>query len=211
MAERRPIGAREFWISIAAARALARAGVGANAISIGGLLCAGLGGSALAATATAGPGWAAAFWVGGALCVQLRLLANMLDGMVAVESGRTSRLGELYNDVPDRFADAAILIGLGYAAGGHVVLGYAATAAAILTAYVRALGVGVGARAEFCGPMAKPHRMHVVTIAALWSAFAPVGEWPAPATLALIIVAAGSILTALRRLLRIARTVRERP
>ena len=178
---------------------------------MGGLVCAGLGGLALAATATASPTWAVALWIASALCIQFRLAANMLDGMVAIESGRASRLGELYNDVPDRFADAAILIGVGYAAGGDVVLGYAATAAAILTAYIRALGVSVGAGAEFCGPMAKPHRMHVVTVAALWSAFAPAWAWPAPATLALIIVVVGSLLTTLRRLRRIVRTIGERP
>ena len=37
-----------------------------------------------------------------AVCVQLRLLANLLDGMVAVGSGQASRIGELYNEVPDR-------------------------------------------------------------------------------------------------------------
>lgn len=36
------------------------------------------------------------------------MLANMLDGMVAIESGRASPLGELYNDAPDRIAEAAV-------------------------------------------------------------------------------------------------------
>src|SRR6478672_1892595 len=53
--------------------------------------------------------------VAGAVCVQLRLLANLLDGMVAVASNRTSKLGELFNEFPDRLSDAATLIGLGYA------------------------------------------------------------------------------------------------
>ena len=37
-----------------------------------------------------------------ALGIQLRLLCNMLDGMVAVEHGRATPVGALYNDVPDR-------------------------------------------------------------------------------------------------------------
>ena len=38
--------------------------------------------------------------------------------MVAVASDRTSKLGELFNEVPDGLSDAATLVGLGYAAGG---------------------------------------------------------------------------------------------
>src|SRR5713101_4100082 len=37
--------------------------------------------------------------------IQLRLLANMLDGLVAVEGGRKTATGDLFNEIPDRFAD----------------------------------------------------------------------------------------------------------
>src|SRR5438132_145918 len=63
-------------------------------------------------------------WVIAAALVQFRLACNMLDGMVAVESGVASPVGELYNEIPDRISDAAALIGLGYAAGGSATLGY---------------------------------------------------------------------------------------
>ncbi len=39
-----------------------------------------------------------------ALCV-LRLWCNMLDGMVAIAAGRTSRRGEIINELPDRISD----------------------------------------------------------------------------------------------------------
>jgi phosphatidylglycerophosphate synthase len=39
----------------------------------------------------------------------------MLDGMVALASCRDSKVGELYNEVPDRVSDAAVFIGVGYA------------------------------------------------------------------------------------------------
>ncbi|PYL24189.1 MAG: hypothetical protein DMF44_05850 [Verrucomicrobia bacterium] len=51
------------------------------------------------------------FWLFAALGAQLRLRANMLDGMVALVSARASKVGELYNEVPDRVWDAAVFIG----------------------------------------------------------------------------------------------------
>jgi hypothetical protein len=41
--------------------------------------------------------------------------------------------------------------------------------AAVLTAYVRVLGGSIGLEEHFCGPMAKPHRMAVLTAACLLS------------------------------------------
>ena len=48
--------------------------------------------------------------------IQGRLLCNMLDGMVAIEGGRQTKSGEIFNDLPDRIADALIFICAGYAA-----------------------------------------------------------------------------------------------
>lgn len=48
-------------------------------------------------------------------CIQLRLLCNMVDGLIAVEGGLAGPLGEIYNDLPDRIADAFILVGAGLA------------------------------------------------------------------------------------------------
>ena len=59
-------------------------------------------------------------WIGfvlAAVCVQLRLLCNLLDGMVAIEGGKQSPTGMLYNEFPDRVADSLFLVALGYAAG----------------------------------------------------------------------------------------------
>ena len=47
----------------------------------------------------------------------LSLLANLLDGMVAMGRGVASPVGELFNEVADRVSDTAILLGLGWAAG----------------------------------------------------------------------------------------------
>src|SRR5213076_121946 len=70
-------------------------------------------------------------------------------------------------------SDAAVFIGAGYAWGGNVALGYIATILAIFTAYVRAAGKIAGAPNEFCGPMAKQHRMRVITVICLYAAAVP--------------------------------------
>jgi phosphatidylglycerophosphate synthase len=189
---------------MAAANLLARLGVSPNAISVAGMLCGIAAGTALSVTPF-GSYWAPALWSAAALCIFLRLLANMLDGMVAVEGRKASRLGELFNEIPDRIADSAILIGLGYSAGGHIVFGYLAALAAIFTAYIRAAGKVAGAPQDFCGPMAKPHRMAVVIGVAIISAALPPTRLP---QLALIVIAAGSVVTATRRLIHAARYLR---
>jgi phosphatidylglycerophosphate synthase len=136
----------------------------------------------------------------------------MLDGMVALASGRASKTGELYNEIPDRVSDAAVFIGAGFAWGGNVTLGYVATILAILTAYIRAAGKIAGAPNEFCGPMAKQHRMFVITVIALYSAITPL-SWQTVTfndsqvglmTLGLLIIIAGCVITVIRRVDRIA-------
>lgn len=140
----------------------------------------------------------------------------MLDGMVALASGRDSKIGELYNEVPDRVSDAAVFIGAGYACGGNVVLGFIATILAIFTAYVRAAGKIAGAPNEFGGPMAKQHRMLVITIACLFSVVLP-RSWQifhfgnlelGVMAIALSIIIAGCLVTVAVRLQRIARALR---
>jgi phosphatidylglycerophosphate synthase len=146
-------------------------------------------------------------WLVGGLLVQARLLANLLDGMVAIGRGVATPLGELFNEAPDRVSDTAVLAGLGVAAG-QPALGLAAALAAMATAYVRALGKAAGRGSDFCGPGAKQHRMAIVTFAALWSLVAP-GNLAAPAPgIALWLILALATLTAVRRLRRLARALR---
>ncbi len=152
------------------------------------------------------------------LLIQLRLLANMFDGMVAIETGKASPTGALYNEVPDRVSDAAMFIGAGYGLGGQPPLGYLAACLAVFLAYLRAQGRVAGAPQEFCGPMAKPQRAFVMTLLSLYCAVAPaawqaelmVSEWGAVAWV-LMLVIVGELWTAGRRLRRIARHLRELP
>ena len=108
-------------------------------------------------------------WLIGALGAQLRLTANMLDGMVAIASSRTSKTGELYNEVPDRISDA-------------------------------------------CGPMAKQHRMLVITLICVYATITP-RSWQmiqfhdsqiGLMTLGLVVIVVGCVITVIRRVGRIA-------
>ncbi|MBI2433688.1 MAG: CDP-alcohol phosphatidyltransferase family protein [Candidatus Hydrogenedentes bacterium] len=210
--DRRPIGARHWRISQQTARWMARRGLSPNGISVAGMMCGLLAGGALAATAHA-PGWARAAWLAGAAFMQLRLLANMFDGMVAIERGKASAVGELFNEVPDRVSDTAVLVGAGYAVGGDIVLGYAAACVAMFTAYVRTTGKAAGAPHIFCGPMAKQQRMALMTVLAVYLALAPQAWQPAWGLMAvgLWVVIVGGLLTAARRLARIAAYLRKQP
>jgi phosphatidylglycerophosphate synthase len=207
--DRRPIATRNRKWAQEATTWLASRNVSPNAISIAGMCACIVAGIALGMTSIADY---RILWLIAAAGAQLRLTANMLDGMVAIASSRTSKTGELYNEVPDRVSDAAVFIGAGFAWGGNVTLGYTATILAILTAYVRAAGKIAGAPNEFCGPMAKQHRMLVITLVCLYSAFTP-RSWQMIAfndsqigliTLGLVVIVVGCVITVIRRVGRIA-------
>jgi phosphatidylglycerophosphate synthase len=207
--DRRPIATRNRKWAQATTAWLVSRNVSPNAISIAGMCACIIAGIGLGVTSITDY---RILWLIAALGAQLRLTANMLDGMVAIASSRTSKTGELYNEVPDRISDAAVFIGAGFAWGGNVTLGYIATILAIFTAYVRAAGKIAGAPNEFCGPMAKQHRMLVITLICVYAAIAP-RSWQIITfndseiglmTLGLVIIIAGCVITIIRRVGRIA-------
>jgi phosphatidylglycerophosphate synthase len=206
---RRPIAARNLGFFQRLAPKLARAGVSANSISVASAVVGIAAGACLFLTRITPQPQVRALWLAGAAFVQLRLVANLLDGMVAISAGKASAVGELFNELPDRISDAATLVGLGYAAGSMPVLGWVAAILAIITAYVRTLGKSVGAGSDFGGPMAKQQRMFVVTLCCLFCACVPQAwqQWQ-PATVALIVIIIGTALTACRRAAHIAKMLK---
>lgn len=210
--DRRPIRSRDTRPAQRIAAWLIARRASANAISVAGMVAGIAAGVAFAATAW-WPAGERVLWLAGAAFVQLRLLANLFDGMVAIGAGTQSAVGELYNEVPDRVSDTAALVGLGCAVGGDVRFGLTAALAAMSTAYVRAVGKGSGAGSDFRGPMAKQQRMFVVTLTAVALGVLPGGWLPAqdgfglPA-MALTLIVVGSVVTALRRLSGVARALR---
>lgn len=192
---RRPLKSRQTALARHSAAALARLGARANTISLAGVGAASLGVASMI-VAPAQPLW----WIGAAAGIQLRLAANMLDGMVAMEGGRQTATGALFNEIPDRIEDSLLLVAAGYATGA-ASLGWLAALLACGTAYVRTLGGALGFAQDFCGPQAKPHRMAALTLAALGCAI-----WPATGIMpvALGAICIGTALTLTRRTMRLA-------
>jgi phosphatidylglycerophosphate synthase len=193
---------------------LTRAGISPNAISLASLVFAIAAGVCLAQTAWAEGTTRQALFLATAACIQLRLLCNMLDGLAAVEGGKRTVYGEIFNDMPDRFADAAILVGAGYSIAsfrwGHE-LGWLAATLAVMTAYIRLLGGSIGVTQYFIGPMAKPHRMALLTAACVLSMFEDYfGCNGKTIALALILMAVGMIVTCVRRTARIVADLKKR-
>ena len=202
ISDRRPISARESPISQRLARLLHDWGISPNTISIVSILfsiCA-----AVCLFFTSEGGNPLLFW-GAAIFILLRLLANMVDGMVAIESGKTSRLGEIFNEVPDRISDVVIFIAAGYALNNSSEwLGYVAAILALLVAYIRALGNHMGVTKLFQGPMAKSHRMFVLAAVCLYyGTFSRVFPIPSLLYWTLVMIVLGSMVTFIRRLARI--------
>jgi phosphatidylglycerophosphate synthase len=106
----------------------------------------------------------------GPLFCFLRLWFNMLDGMVAVASGKASARGEILNDLPDRVSDVIIFIAIAHSGWMNPFIGYWAAIFAVLTAYVGLFGQAVGGKREFGGVMSKPWRMVALSLGA-WATF----------------------------------------
>lgn len=205
---RRPLRSRDTRWAAATARWLTRIGLRPNTISLLSVAFAGLagGGFLTAGNATSSPVRIASFVVAAA-AIQGRLLCNLFDGMVAVEGGYRTKSGEIYNELPDRFADTIILAAAGYSCRDYSWLpaaGWCASVLAVTTAYVRALGAAVGTGQHFNGPMAKPHRMAVMTVASLASAaLEPFSVRGLAIAVALPLINVGCLVTIARRCRRI--------
>jgi phosphatidylglycerophosphate synthase len=206
-APRRQLATRQSGWAVALARGLARRGLRPNTVSVLGIAFAAASGLAFFLAPNLDGGARAAALVAAAAGIQLRLLCNLLDGMLAVEQGLKSKTGDIYNEVPDRLADILILLGAGYSSRDlpyGVTLGWAAALAAVMTAYLRVFAGSIGATQHFIGPMAKQHRMFTLTLVTLAAVAETVAGLPARAIrIGLALIFAGSIVTAVRRLGRL--------
>ena len=204
---RRPLQTRSRKWAQALAAWMARTGFSPNGVSLLGLGFAALAvGSMLA-------GW---WWVAAA-GVQLRLLCNMLDGLIAVEHGKGDKLGGFFNEVPDRLEDIALLLAAGVAASGAIAgadwltgerLGWAAAVLALGTAYLRQVGGAMGLVQDFSGPLAKPQRMFVLTVTSLVAGFC--ADAGTVVRLGLVVIVVGTAVTLVRRTVRLMSALQRR-
>jgi len=149
------------------------------------------------------------------LFCHVRLWFNMLDGMVAIASGKASWRGEILNDLPDRVSDVLIFVGVAHSGWMNPFLGYWVAIFALLTAYVGMFGQAVGVQREFSGVMSKPWRMvtlHLgawLTLAWFWSNRGAI--FPGAFTIldwACLLIIAGCVQTIFVRLKRIMAALR---
>lgn len=196
---RRPLTSRSSNWAMYLSRTLIRLEISPNSISVASIIFAVAGTlSLICLTVPAGLLVMAA-------CVQLRLVCNLLDGMVAIDGKRQSPTGGLYNEIPDRVADTVFIVGIGYYVN-NISLGWYAALVAALTAYIRVLGGSLGTVQDFRGPMAKQHRMATVTIGSIAGAVEYVvnrSNW----SMLLVewIIAIGATVTCIARMQFIAR------
>ncbi len=212
--DRRPLKTRERAWAKALASLLVRWRVRPNTISLWSVVFAAGAGAAFVFSRNAAAVPRLILLIVAAAGIQFRLLCNMLDGMVAVEGKTASKLGDIFNDFPDRVADLVILSAAGEAIVRYawaVPLGWCAGALAIMTAYVRVLGGSFGLPQDFRGPMAKPHRMATMTVACIADGVSGLfGYRDVALTAALVLIVVGTLITMYRRLRRIVVGLRAR-
>lgn len=200
---RRPLKVRDVGLVTQFARWLSQKSITPNHISLLSIVFALLAAASLITTLYTDGVAKFTYFILAALFIQGRLLCNLFDGLVAVEGGKSTASGELFNDIPDRISDPLIIIAAGYSiisVGYGDVLGWCGALLAVLTAYVRTLAVSIHAPANFTGPMAKQHRMALLTFACIATAIEQF--WfghDYVMIIALIILNIGALITVWRR------------
>ncbi|WP_367155009.1 CDP-alcohol phosphatidyltransferase family protein [Methylomonas sp. HYX-M1] len=203
LSNRRYLRVRELAITQRIARLLSRQRITPNQISLASIGFAVLGSVCL--LALPGQSGKMAWWLplAATVGIQGRLLCNLFDGLVAIEGGKKTAAGELFNDMPDRLSDALLLVAAGYsvpAPDWAPALGWCVALLAVSTAYVRTLAASLGAPVNFAGPMAKQHRMALLTGACLLTTLENLfGSGNYAMLLALAAMAVGCVATLYRR------------
>lgn len=180
-----------------AADGLVRRGVHADVLTALAVPVAALGGTCLAASDRL-----PVLLLAVPVLAALRLILNLLDGQVARGSGSVRPMGEVWNELCDRFADVLFLGGLAFVAAVGPLLAGAGIVAALLASYVGITSRAVGGVRQYGGAMSKPGRMIVLAVAAPLR-FALADDWPLFA--AAVVILTGAAVTVAQRLAATAR------
>jgi phosphatidylglycerophosphate synthase len=155
------------------------------------------------------------FALGGWLFIAAGAL-DFLDGRLARTTGRTSAGGAALDSVLDRYVESALIVGLCwyYRDGWVLAVCLVALTGSLLVPYVRARGEALGVAMVDSGFMQRPER---VLVLGLGTALSPILEVvlapgdPSPphwlAIAALVLLGAGSHVSAVQRLLSLRRAL----
>jgi phosphatidylglycerophosphate synthase len=187
-----------LWLIAPAERLLVRRGVSPNVLTFSSLLLS------AGAAVLVGLG---RFGMGGWLYLFTGIF-DIFDGRVARATQRVTRAGAFYDSVVDRWAEALIFCGLAYYYRDSwvLLLVLAALIGSFMVSYARARGEALGAAGADVGAMQRPERILYLGVGVAMSpvvvAFQPAGATRPLHVLAVIalgLVAATSLGTALRR------------
>jgi CDP-diacylglycerol--glycerol-3-phosphate 3-phosphatidyltransferase len=174
------------------ATVLVRAGVSANQVTV----AACIGSLAIGAwVALQSPGTRAFLLI--AAWMPARMALNALDGMMARDFSRQTRLGAYLNELTDVVADAALIAPFALLPPFSPLWIAVVIVLAALSEYAGALGPVVGASRRYDGPLGKSDRAFVFGVLALWAGIA--APLPAWAAWIMPILAAGLVSTIFNR------------
>ncbi|WP_269854935.1 phosphatidylinositol phosphate synthase [Streptomyces sp. RPT161] len=155
------------------------------------------------------------FW--GTVVITLFVFSDLVDGNMARQLGRSSRWGAFLDSTLDRVADAAIFGGLAlwYAGGGHSLVLCAVTifclASGQIVSYTKARGEAIGLPVNVNGLVERAERLVISLVACGVSGLHKFGVPGIQVLLpiALWIVAAGSLVTMVQRVVTVRREAAE--
>jgi CDP-diacylglycerol---glycerol-3-phosphate 3-phosphatidyltransferase len=184
------------------ARALLRAGISPDAVTVAGAVGVIIGAAGFAARGEL---------LIATVIVTFAGLTDLIDGPMARARGRPSRFGALLDSTVDRISDGAIFASLAYwlaTTGQHVAAVAALLALVIgqLIPYIRARAEGLGFTANV-GLMERAERLVLVGVGGLLEGFGV----PQAMHVALWVLTALSVITVGQRMMHVYRQTRESP
>jgi CDP-diacylglycerol--glycerol-3-phosphate 3-phosphatidyltransferase len=104
-------------------------------------------------------------------CLLLRLLFNLMDGLLARETGLADAFGEVKNEFGDRIADVSIFMGLAFGGYADARLAGFALALILCGSYLGILGKALGGPRVYGGVFGKGDRMISLALFSLYVVF----------------------------------------
>ena len=134
-------------------RALARAGITANQVTISAVLLSLAEGTAI--FLTQGARWALLLLP---VMLFIRMALNAIDGMLAREFGQKSRLGAVLNELGDVVSDTALYLPFAVIPGLPALLVALVVVLAVMTEMTGVVAIQIGANRRYDGPLGKSDR-----------------------------------------------------